>query len=119
LQLRPLIREAPGVLQILGSQRLWVSSVELAHYPSKWSPPFPIKTFSCGGIPHCCALRKTALQSRTRKPHEWSLDIFRAENAVDPHPSLRATLSRQERESNKWGLWLKRRFIMPAVVTVS
>src|SRR5437870_4328733 len=31
-------------------------------------------------------------------------------NAVDPHPSLRATLSHQERENNKGGVWLRSTF---------
>src|SRR5437870_12454339 len=34
-----------------------------------------------------------------------------AKNAVDPHPSLRATLSHQERENNKWGCGSDRRFL--------
>ena len=32
-------------------------------------------------------------------------------NAVDPHPSLRATLSHKEREKNKWRCDPNRRFV--------
>ena len=39
---------------------------------------------------------------------DWTFAV--SKNAVDPHPSLRATLSHKERESNQWGLWLKLTF---------
>ncbi len=39
-------------------------------------------------------------------------------NAVDPHPSLRATLSHKERENNKWGLWTQTDVSSHAVVSV-
>src|SRR5437016_5487778 len=46
---------------------------------------------------------------RSIDPRVWT--FVAPKNAVDPHPSLRATLSHQERENNKWGCGSDRRFL--------
>src|SRR5437867_7088723 len=40
---------------------------------------------------------------------DWTFGALK--NAVDPHPSLRATLSHKEREKNKWRCDPNRRFV--------
>jgi hypothetical protein len=44
-----------------------------------------------------------------RGPGDWTFGALK--NAVDPHPSLRATLSHKERENNKWRCGPNRRFV--------
>src|SRR5436189_2683928 len=48
-------------------------------------------------------------RKRTRYIKDWTFAA--PKNVVDPHPSLRATLSHKERENNQWGCGSNRRFM--------
>src|SRR5437773_5911690 len=54
--------------------------------------------------------------SHTISLGDWT--FVAPKNTVDPHPSLRATLSHKERENNKWGLWTQTDVSSHAVVSV-